>query len=365
MKKVLTLMLALVMVVAVFAACSQPAAETPSEAAPSEAASEAPSEAPSEEAPSEEASEEPVAEGKDPMTAKYLFAIGHMSNAWAVDMSNSMESYAAEVGIDLEVRSGEKDINTQVSQIESAITEGFDVVFIESVAIDGIGPALQQLKDAGIVTIMVVQKVSDPEMYDAYVGNSNEDIGRLEMQRAMDDIGGEGKIAVLTGPMGSDSQIGRSAGYEEVLANYPDVEVVREDEALWTTEDALKLAENWLQTDSDVKAFVCQNDPMALGAIKALEDMNLNDSVFTYGVDAVPDGLQAIADGRMTATVNPNTYGTAVLAIDTAMALLRGETLPEKDLIVECFIVDKDNVADYLPADAATDDAAGEEEAAE
>ncbi|MDR2663163.1 MAG: hypothetical protein LBC31_09230 [Treponema sp.] len=45
------------------------------------------------------------------------------------------------------------------------------------------------------------------------------------------------------------------------------------------------LAENWLQTGTRIDAFVSQNDNMALGAVKAVEDRGLSDQIKVYGID--------------------------------------------------------------------------------
>ena len=58
------------------------------------------------------------------------------------------------------------------------------------------------------------------------------------MKKVMEDLDGKGNIVELLGPMGSDGQVGRSKGFDSVLAEYPDVKVIASDSADWDTAKA-------------------------------------------------------------------------------------------------------------------------------
>ena len=164
---------------------------------------------------------------------------------------------------------------------------------------DGLGPALAAAKKAGIVVINVNQRVSDPKVTDAYVGANPVEGGEIEMGYIAKEIGGKGNVAFLLGPLGSDAEIGRTQGYENVLKNYPDIKVAYKQTANWRTDEALKLAENWLQTGADLAAIVSNNDDMALGAVKAIKDAHLVGKIKVAGIDAAPNALAAVKDGSM------------------------------------------------------------------
>ena len=207
----------------------------------------------------------------------YAFFISHQTNAFTNELTEAVTSKAAELGIEVNVYDGEKDAAKQVSQIETAVTQGVAGIVIEPVSVDGVVPALKAAMEAGIPVVVVNQRVSDASAMDSFVGVENFDGGVLQMQTAADDIGGSGNVAFLLGPLGSDAQIGRTEGYYEVLKSYPDIEVVFEQTANWTTDEALALVENWLQTGTELKAIVANNDGMALGALKAVEDAQMLD----------------------------------------------------------------------------------------
>lgn len=286
---------------------------------------------------------------EEPGTEKPVvyFCISHMTNAWAVNASETMQAAADAANVDLTVLSADQDINQQVSQIEMAVTNGADAVIIEPVSAEGVLAAVTAAEEAGVACIIYNQNISDPSKATCFVGVSNADMGYMEMKRACEDIGGKGNIAILLGPRGSEGQIGRSAGYTKALAEYPDVSVVFEDEAAWTTEDALRLAENWLSTGTEINAFVSQNDNMALGAVKAVEDAGLAGKIKAYGVDAVDDALNAIKEGRLEITVDQATGDQSKAAIDCAVKLANGEAV-DAEVLVEAKIIDASNVDSFL-----------------
>jgi len=277
----------------------------------------------------------------------YAFFISHMTNAFTNELSAAVKNKAAELGVEVVVYDGEKDVAKQVNQIESAINQGIAGLVIEPVSVDGVVPALEAAKAAGIPVVVVNQKISKPEAADSFVGVENFDGGVLEMKTAAEAIGGAGNVAFLLGPLGSDAQIGRTEGYYEVLKDYPDIEVVFEQTANWTTDEALALVENWLQTGTELKAIVANNDGMAMGALKAVEDAKMLNQILIYGLDATPDALAAVKEGRLTATISQGTTAQGEAAMETVYKIANGETV-EPEIILDFILITKDNVDDFL-----------------
>ncbi len=277
----------------------------------------------------------------------YAFFISHQTNAFTNELTAAVKAKADELGIVVNVYDAEKDVAKQVSQIETATTQGVAGIVIEPVSVDGVVPALAAAKEAGIPVVVVNQRISDPTAADSFVGVENFDGGVLEMQTAANDIGGAGNVAFLLGPLGSDAQIGRTDGYYEVLKSYPDITVAFEQTANWTTDEALALTENWLQTGTELSAIVANNDGMAMGALKAVEDAQMLDSIKVYGLDATPDALAAVKAGTLTATISQNTSVQGATAMETAYKLAQGEEVPA-EILVDFVLITKDNVDNFL-----------------
>ena len=165
----------------------------------------------------------------------------------------------------------------------------------------------------------------------------------------MKDINAEGNIALLLGPMGSDGQIGRSAGFDQVLAENPNVEVVFQDTAEWQTEPALTIVENWLNAGKEIKAIVAQNDGMAVGAAKAVADAQKTGEIKVYGVDATSEGLQGVLDGNLQGTISQGTEDQGKLSADACADLLEGKEV-QAETIVDNIYYTADNAQEALDA---------------
>ncbi len=277
---------------------------------------------------------------------KYALMMSHMTNSFTITLSNAVKAAAEELGVELVVFDGGQDVSKQISQVESAINQGYAGILIEPASVDGIKPAVTAANKAGVPLVTINQRITNQELAKAFVGVEHVEGGEIEMKYAVKAIGGKGKIAFLLGPLGSDAQIGRTKGYYNVLKDYPEIEVVYEQSANWRTDEALKLAENWLQTGVELSAIVANNDGMAMGALKAVEDAKKLDQIKIFGLDATADALAAVAEGRLSATVSQSTEAQGLAAMEALVKLVNGEEVPA-EIMVGHTLITKENVADF------------------
>ncbi|MBS5702526.1 MAG: sugar ABC transporter substrate-binding protein [Butyricicoccus pullicaecorum] len=279
-------------------------------------------------------------------TYKIALLMSHQTNAFTTAVSEGAKAKGEELGVQVDVFDGKQDQAQQASQVEQCISQGYDGILVEPISVDGIVPSVKAANEAGIPVITVVQKMSDQSLAVAYCGGNDAAAGELQMTEAVKALGGKGNIVVLYGPMGSDGQLIRKEGYDKILAENPDVKIVFEDTANWTTDEALTKMETWLQTGTEINAVVAQNDSMALGAQKAIEDVGKQDDILVFGVDAVPEGLDSVAKNKMDGTVSQDAAGQGALGVETMVKHLKGESV-EATNYTECIWVNTENVADY------------------
>lgn len=288
-------------------------------------------------------SAQPAAGGK----LRIALMMSHLTNAFTTTFSEAAKAEGEKQGVEVTVFDGKKDVANQISQIQSAVTQKYDAILVEPVSVEGIKPAVDMANEAGIPIATCIQKMKEQELAKAYIGGDDMLAGKLEMEKAIEAIGGKGNIAVLYGPMGSDAQIIRKAGYDEALKAYPDVKIVFEQTANWVTDEALKITENWLASGQELSAVVSQNDSMAIGAAKAISDAGKTETIKVFGVDATPDGLDAIDKGTMFGTVSQDTAGMGALSVQTIVKIVKGEKT-EAEVLTTPVWVTKDNVAEFI-----------------
>lgn len=274
---------------------------------------------------------------------RIALVMSHMSNSFTTTVANAAKEEGDKLGVDVTVFDGKKDVNTQINQIQSAVSQGYDGILVEPVSQEGINPALKIANDAGVPIVTLIQQATDQDKAAAYAGGDDKAAGVLQMKESLAAIGNKGSIAIIYGPMGSDGQLQRKAGYDEVLAENPDVTVAFEQTANWDTAEALTLTENWLSTGTPIDAIVSQNDSMAIGALKALTDSGKDADVKVFGVDATDDGVASIKAGGLDGTVSQDTPGMGRLGVDVLLKVINGEEVDPLNFTQAVWIT-KENV---------------------
>ena len=290
----------------------------------------------------------PAEESKPAESSTYKIALiqQHQTNAFQIAVTEGAEAKAKELGVELNILSADQDAAKQISQIEQCVSEGYNAILFEPVDPDGLRDAAKAAADAGVVVINVVSFCTDWENAGiaAVSCGNNIKAGENEMQHVADLLGGKGNVAILTGPSAVTDALDRLTGYENILANYPDMkQVVAPADCQWDTAKAQATVESWLSA-YDLDAIVCQNDGMAVGAGNAA---GADSGIVITGLDGTPDGYEAIKDGRITGTVAQDGGAMAANAVEAAVTLLNGGSLESNLLITDSVWIDASNVADY------------------
>jgi ribose transport system substrate-binding protein len=182
----------------------------------------------------------------------------------------------------------------------------------------------------------------------------NAKSGQAISEVLFEAMGGSGQILVLDGMLGNNAAIDRGAGLDAALAANSNIEIAARDTANWDTKQALNLVETWLNQYPDVKGIWCANDSMATGALQALDKVGLKGEIPVVGVDGTTDMINAINDGYATATVSSNGYlqGGYTLAICYAAwtGLIDPAELPDeyREFATPAMLVTSDNVGDFI-----------------
>jgi len=129
------------------------------------------------------------------------------------------------------------------------------------------------------------------------------------------------------------------------VEKYPEIEVLASQPADWEREKAMNVAENILQAYPDIDLFYGVSDEMALGASQAA--LAAGKKIFILGIDGNPNAVQAIKEGRLTATLGTNPRLMGAKIIETMNRFLNGEKV-EKFVVTETVVVDRTNADEYL-----------------
>lgn len=336
MKKTLALLMTLCMI---FALCACGSSSTAPSATPAPETSEAPA----------EAAEESVAEGVDYSSMTIAWSPANLSNELQVTLTDNIKASVEALGANFLSGDPQGDPITQVEQVENYIARGVDMILMSPNDAAACVVVLKEAVEAGIPMIIVNCKMDDMEGALCYVGCDDLSAGEILMQYAADMLGGEGTIGILRGPDGLDAAIKRTTGIDNVLANYPGIEVFSSLAANWKTAEAMSITENWLQS-TELNAIVCENDEMAVGAVEAVKGQGQScDDVLVFGIDGIPSAYESIANGEMKATLLQDAVAIANKTVEVMQLYLEGGAV-ESEYIIPWTVIDSSNIADYYTA---------------
>ncbi|MCC2315927.1 substrate-binding domain-containing protein [Cellulomonas xiejunii] len=292
------------------------------------------------------ASTEPTAATGGDDTITIGFSISTLQNPFFVSMEEGIDEAAAASGIEVTLADANDDPLKQANDILNFISSGVDVAVLNPTDGDAIVSSVEALNEAGIPVITVDRRAEGGDVL-AHIGTDNVTAGEATAKAFFEAIGGKGKIAILEGVPGASSSIDRGTGFENVLADYPEIEVVATQTANYQRSEGLTVAQNILQATPDLAGFLSMNDEMALGAIEAIRSAGKGGAVKVIGIDGGADAVKAVEAGELVATIAQQSALMGSMGIEQAIKVAKGEKI-EKDQPVDVIVIDESNVDEYL-----------------
>ncbi|NRB34136.1 MAG: LacI family DNA-binding transcriptional regulator [Rhodobacteraceae bacterium] len=136
------------------------------------------------------------------------------------------------------------------------------------VASSTLSPAFSKaFRDAAIPVVHSFGRfASAPDVH--VVGIDNVECGRIAARALLDR--GYRRIAFLGGPQNATSTIDRRAGFREVLADHPDVDLTESFAAAYSFDAGRDEMQRLLQSDP-AEAYFCGDDVLSIGALSAVD----------------------------------------------------------------------------------------------
>jgi ribose transport system substrate-binding protein len=275
------------------------------------------------------------------------FSQGTMNHPWRVAMVEGNRSYAEAnlPDVELIITDGQNTASKQVTDVESLLARGIDVLIISPLTAQALTPVVKQAMEQGIPVVTLDRKVNTDVTL--HVGAENYPIGEAAGAFLAERLGRQGKIIEIQGTAGASATVDRHEGFRDAIVKNAGIEVVADQYADYLREPALKFMEDMLQRfgPGEVDAVYAHNDEMALGAIQALEAAGRLDEVIVVGIDGQNSAFEAIKDGKLAATfIYPF---VAPEGIQYAYKVAQGEELPP-EVVLDVQAVTTDNIDDFL-----------------
>ena len=285
----------------------------------------------------------PTAEAK---TEKLALNVPSMAFPFFAYMRNQAGDEAKKLKVDLVLQDGQSSSPKQSSDLRNAVTQGVDGIVLVPNDVHALVPAVNEVIQADIPLVTVDRSVTGTSKPVPHVGADNVAGGRAQGEWVVKKFPNGAQILFLRGEPGSSPAIDRAQGFYAVIKPMGDkYKVLADQTANFHRDQGMTVTQNLLtslKTPPDV--IVASNDDMALGAVKALQQSGLpKGKVAVIGYDALPETLQAIRNGEMTATVEQSPGKQVRTAMEELVGYLRDKT-PMQSVSISPFIVDSSNL---------------------
>jgi ABC-type sugar transport system substrate-binding protein len=280
------------------------------------------------------------ASGKDDGKLTLGFAQVGAESGWRTANTKSIQETAKKDGIDLKFSDAQQKQENQIKAIRSYIQQKVDVIAFSPVVETGWDTVLLEAKRAHIPVILTDRSVDskDTSLYKTFLGSDFVEEGKKAGQWVVDnakdaDTNGDGKIDVvqLEGTTGAAPAIDRGEGFADATKSNPAIKVVASQTGDFTRDGGKKVMETFLKSQKHIDVLFAQNDDMGLGAMEAIQAAGLTPGkdIKIITVDAVHDGMQALADGKFNYIVECNPLLGPQL-MDLAKKVAAGESVPQR-----------------------------------
>jgi ribose transport system substrate-binding protein len=330
-----TLMMAAAVVIG---ACSSGASSAP--AATSTAASEAPASAPA------------ASSASANMTACYLTPSAN--SPYSSQENKQIQDDGASKGLTVTVLSAETNPQTQASQMSDCIAKKVGIIMLTAVDAKAICPSLQKAKDAAIPVLSVSASVDD-SCKTLVVGTSGPDYcAQATAAGTFVDklLGKQGNIVIVEGLLGFSATIARTDCFtNQLTAEGSAIKVLAKQPADFDKAKSLAVTRDLLTKYGDSLTLIyAEDDSMAAGSAQAIDQAGLTGKIKLMSCGGgTAEALDLIKNGKLAGTVYQSPITDGTLAVDTALKVLKGESIPEFTGL-ENPIVDATNVGTYKPA---------------
>jgi len=240
----------------------------------------------------------------------------------------------------------EQDVARQIDYVESIMAQKVDAIVIAPADSKALVPVCKRAMDAGIIVVNIDNKfdaavLADKGVKIPFVGPDNRKGARLAGEHLASKLKPGDKVAIIEGVPNAFNGIQRKLGFEDAM-KAAGMNIVSSQSGYWETSKAEPIVSAQITEYADLKAVLCANDSMALGAIAAIKAAGKSDDVLVIGFDNITAVQRLLKEGKILCTVDQHADKLALFGIEYALEMLGGKGTPsDKETPVDLITAEK------------------------
>jgi len=287
------------------------------------------------------------ANSSDPQPARVALVMKSLANEYFINMMEGAEAHQRDNAEKYELivngTKNESDLAQQVSLVEQMMAAQVDILVLAPVSSKGMLPVVKRAMDQGIVVVNIDNRF-DQEVLEQmgmsvpFVGPADREGAKLVGLEVAKYLEEGDEVAIIGGLPGAYNAQQRQLGFEDAMSE-SGLNIISTQSADWESAKAATVAAAILSEKPNLKALLCSNDSMALGAVAAVRQAGRTGDVLVVGFDNLSAANDLVQSGELLATIDQHGDELAVYGIEYALQILQSGVIPENiitpvDLIV-------------------------------
>lgn len=226
----------------------------------------------------------------------------------------------------------ELDVNRQIQLVENMVAQGVDAIVIAPADSKALVAACKKAQDAGVVVVNIDNKLDDGVLAEKgitipFVGPDNRKGARTVGEYLAKKLQPGDPVAIVEGVPTAFNAIQRKLGFEDAL-KAAGAKIVTSQSGSWEMSKANQVVAAMITEHPELKAILCANDSMALGAVAALKAAGKDGDVLVVGYDNISAIKERMKDGAVLATADQHAGRLAVYGIEYALDMIKSGAAP-------------------------------------
>ncbi len=278
------------------------------------------------------AANSPATSGKPKVALVMKSLANEFFQTMAEGAKKHQAAHAADYDLVVNGIKNETDLAEQVGLVEQMVSQGVQAIVIAPADSKALVTVLKRAKEAGVLVVNIDNKLDADTLKQAglsvpFVGPDNRVGAKAVGEVLAKKLQAGDEVAIIEGVTTAFNGQQRRAGFEDAM-NAAGMKIVSTQSGQWEMEKANTVASGILAANPNVKALLCANDNMALGAAAAVQSAGKAGQIQIVGFDNIDALKPLLADGRVLATADQHGDQLAVFGIEAALKVLKDKTSP-------------------------------------
>ncbi|HPJ67100.1 MAG TPA: substrate-binding domain-containing protein [Desulfobacteraceae bacterium] len=270
---------------------------------------------------------------------KIGISISTLDNPFFASLSRSLVDALTLLGAEPVVSEAGNDDAQQLSHIIKMLNDGISILIVNPTHAATIVPGIELANGKKVPVITVDRKVSEGKIA-CHIESDNEKGGIIAAKTLARLLKGKGKVIEIEGIPGTSAAQERGAGFNRFMKTQPGIVVVARETAGFNRAKTRQVMARLLEKDVDFDGVFAHNDSMILGVLDAVHSAGYGKPIVCVGFDAIKEAVAAVQNGKLDATIAQRPEEMGYRAAETAVRLLRGESIPSR-ILVDLKVVEK------------------------